>query len=131
MLAFLDVFENDYLLSGQSRRRVRPFDQVVRAEIDRAPLSVISRMVRILLCSSASTNGSKGEDVIMMTKTQKHEDGNQTEAAVLKFTPRKSEKRKCSICGRAFSAHGKFERFCSACKEESELYHFYETLPAC
>jgi len=51
---------------------------------------------------------------------------------LVQFRPhRKSEdRRRCNLCGTQYEAKSKFERFCSECKEHSELYHFHEWLPA-
>lgn len=38
--------------------------------------------------------------------------------------------RPCNLCGEPFSSACRFDRFCQACKQGSELYHFHETLPS-
>lgn len=38
-------------------------------------------------------------------------------------------KRECNLCQREFLAHTQFDRFCSACRQGSELFHYYESMP--
>lgn len=66
-----------------------------------------------------------------MIALKSHEVKLQERVIVLKFQPKKAEKRVCGLCDRSFNTRTKFERFCSECKEQSELYHFHEWLPAC
>ncbi len=42
----------------------------------------------------------------------------------------KPSHRPCNLCQREFLAHTQFDRFCSACRQGSELFHFAECMPA-
>ncbi len=41
----------------------------------------------------------------------------------------KPKNRPCNLCQREFLAHSPFQRFCSHCREASELLHYYESMP--
>jgi protein-arginine kinase activator protein McsA len=47
---------------------------------------------------------------------------------VMRKHTQSNKKVKCSICGRSFQQHSKFERFCSGCKEDSDIYYYWEGL---
>jgi hypothetical protein len=48
--------------------------------------------------------------------------------ATLQFRKPSSRKegRACNLCQAKFRPHSKFERFCTKCRSDSELYHFSE-----
>jgi hypothetical protein len=50
--------------------------------------------------------------------------------SLIKFRPRHSTKeRRCNICNQKFHPRTVFDRYCSTCKEESDIYRFGEWLP--
>lgn len=62
---------------------------------------------------------SKGAQQWNVVQLKEHKDHKECKAA-----------RTCNLCGEKYEAQSRFQRFCTGCKEHSELYHFHEWLPA-
>ena len=64
---------------------------------------------------------------------QKFEAEVDSSRVVVSFRPKARKDlayRVCNLCKTSYLMNTKFDRFCSECKKDSELYHFHEWLSA-